>query len=133
MLLFWWYTHNTVVALGADETSFAAIVGASVLVVLHASVKFQSFAQRFEVENAVEVDPFAAVMRPGLAAIGFLHITLQKFLFELLKMLAHHESYYGTGKRRLPLILFRCIKWRIPKENSVSAQCNKQISISKNS
>ena len=90
-------THDGIFALCANETGFTAVVSTPVLMVLHASVKLQTLTQCLEVEHAMEIDPFAAVVRPGLAPKRFPDAALQQFLFELMEMLANHAGYYGTG------------------------------------
>jgi hypothetical protein len=62
-------THDGVVARLALETGFLPVVGSQMHVVLHAWRKRKPVADRRTVQETVEVDPFAAITGPRLAAV----------------------------------------------------------------
>ena len=82
--------HDGVLALGTDETRFLAIVRAEVVVVDYARGEGDSLADAGLIEVAIEINPFAAVGRPGLAAEGFWEARGDELGFELAEVLAGH-------------------------------------------
>lgn len=80
-----------VVVFAADEALFAAGAGVVVDVVFYAGRELEAGADGGEVEVAGEVDPLAAVARPGLAAVSDGDAAGREFLFEGEKVVADHD------------------------------------------
>ena len=77
---------------GADEATFLAIMRAAVGVDLDARGKRHGFADGVGINIAIEINPFAAIERPGFAAKGFGNAARDDGLFERLQVLAGHRT-----------------------------------------
>src|SRR5260370_240504 len=73
--------HNGIPALFADKPRFLPIMGAPMLVIFHPRRKVKTLAQGGAVKVAIKVDPFAAMLAPGLPAIGLAYPARLHLLF----------------------------------------------------
>jgi hypothetical protein len=78
------------VALRAVEAAFLAVVGAAMDVIFDAIGKREPAPHRWQVDEAIEVDPLVAIRGPGLSAIRFANAASLDRLFDGSEMLANH-------------------------------------------
>jgi hypothetical protein len=82
--------HDAVVALRAVKAAFLAVVRAAMHVVLDAIGKGEPAPHCCQVDEAIEVDPLAAIRGPGLPAIRFTNAASLDCLLEGSEVLASH-------------------------------------------
>ena len=93
--------HKGVVAGGADEAAFFAVVSATVDVIVDAVGQGGGLSHGCQVEVAIEIDPLAAVGGPGRAAEGLANAAGQDGLFQRVEMFAGHGSMLSVGDRSI--------------------------------
>jgi hypothetical protein len=82
--------HDAVVMNGADETRLLSVVCAEMLMIGNACREMKALSKLGTREAAVEINPFAAVISPGLTAKLLAKTRGDKCLFEWLEMFASH-------------------------------------------
>src|SRR3954447_12804624 len=91
--------HNRVVTNAAYEPGLLAVVGPLMVVVRHAVSNRELRADRRAIEPTGEIDPFATVAGPRLAAEGNGNVAGNQYLLEFGKMLAQHIKAFERRSR----------------------------------
>ena len=74
--------HHGVLAPLTDKAGFLPIMRAAMLVMDHERREGKARAQGGQIEHAIEVNPLAAIVAPGLTAKGFGDAAREDFFFE---------------------------------------------------
>lgn len=85
------HAHDRVVARGANETRFLAVVRAEMVVVDDAVGQRNACPDALSIEPTGKVYPLAAVAGPGAAAKGLRNVAGGEGLLEFNKVLAGHR------------------------------------------
>lgn len=84
--------YNSVMANGTHETSLLPVMRASMYVILHTIRECEHVADRRDVEVAVEVNPFPAVLGPCRPAERFSNPASDDRLFKCSEVFASHGA-----------------------------------------
>lgn len=89
--------HDRVMVDRADQAGLTAVMGPQVLMVFHARVKGYPFPDHGDVQVAVKIDPFPAVVAPGPAPAGNGDAAAEQFPLQ-------HDQVFAYHGRRLPAV-----------------------------
>src|SRR6185503_15291179 len=110
-------TDNAISVLGADEAVLLPVMGAEMTVSFHAIGEFELVSDQLRWKEAVEIHPFTAVLRPGLATERLLEPLRLQCTLKCHEMLAGHCScrltpQFSGRALRGPARRVCTMKWR---------------------
>lgn len=83
--------HYAIVTESADEACLLAVVRAHMLMVPHARSEAQALTQGDPIQQAIDVNPFAAVLAPRGTTECLAHSGGEQSLFQRRQMFTEHE------------------------------------------
>lgn len=87
--------HDAVPMFPAKEAPFGAAAWILIRMIFDAIGQMQALPQGSQIQKAIEISPFPAKVRPGLAAIRLGDAALDEFSFKRLQMIAHGNALFG--------------------------------------
>src|SRR5262245_61919291 len=95
------HAHEGILALVADKASFLSAKGAPMRMLADAGGKLEPLSQGWPIKVAIKIDPFPAMIAPGLPSKGFFEAPRQDFLLQRAQMFTDHDPILCLPTQKL--------------------------------